>query len=481
MLKNSSLYAIAIYTRSAASFLMLPIYTQFLSPKDYGLIEILSMIIDVVALIIGLRLAPSIIRLFQEQYDRSAIVSTAYLMGISSSLVGMALLYFSASALSLKLLGTEDHTFMLQIFVFSLFSMILSEVFFAILRASEKAKNYLIFSLLKLGLQLSLNIYFIAILQLGVIGFIYSSIITGLILVLLQAYYVFKNYQFKPNARIAKFIVSFSLPIAVGAGIEFIIAYSDRFFIQHFWDLSAVGVYALAYKFGFLVLLVSWSPLSMAWEPLGYRAVKEGKSADFFNDYFYMIFACVVTVMLGIGLFSPLVISIMAHQDFHVASMYIPLITLAYLIQAYGDFFKLGFMYANKTKFQLYATVIGAIAAVLCYYFLIPIFKIWGAAIGTLIALSIKSFAQIIFARRFFVLQVSTLPMMCLIIIAFAVSQLYGYYMYTLTWTNLSVAVLSFLTLTALIWFVAIKNLSEKGLQKLSTYTNQVTTRVGFR
>ncbi|PWK53715.1 oligosaccharide flippase family protein [Pleionea mediterranea] len=479
MLKNSSLYAIAIYARSAASFLMLPIYTQFLTPKDYGLIEILSMIIDVVALIIGLRLAPSIIRLFQEKHDRSAIVTTAYLMGIISSAIGMGILYFSATSLSIKLLGTADYTLMLQIFVLSLFSMILSEVFFAILRASEKAKNYLIFSMIKLTLQISLNIYFIAILKLGVIGFIYSSVLTGLTLILLQAFYIIKNYQFKPNLNIAKFIVSFSLPIALGAGIEFIIAYSDRFFIHHYLDLSAVGVYALAYKFGFLVLLVSWSPLSMAWEPLAYRAVKEQRSNSFFNDHFYLIFACVCTVMLGIGLFSPMVISIMAHESFHIASMFIPLITLAYLIQAYGDFFKLGYMYANKTKYQLYATIIGAIGALLSYYFLIPSLGIWGAALGTLIALSIKSIAQTFFAKQFFPLIIKTLPMQMVITITFLVSQTYSYYLFELSLINTIIAIASFIVVSLFIWLIVISNLSEEGKQKLQLFKSQIKARIG--
>ena len=480
MLKNSSLYAVAIYARSAASFVMLPIYTQFLTPKDYGLIEILSMIIDVVALIIGLRLAPSIIRLFQEQHDRSSIVSTAYVMGIISSIIGMSILYFSATSLSIKLLGTADHSLMLQIFVLSLISMILSEVFFAILRASEKAKHYLIFSMIKLSLQIILNVYFIAILNLGVIGFIYSSVITGLALLFLEAIYIIKTYQFKPSLTIAKFIVSFSLPIALGAGIEFVIAYSDRFFIQHYLNLSSVGVYALAYKFGFLVLLVSWSPLSMAWEPIAYRAVKEHKENTFFNDYFYMIFACVCMIMLGIGLFSPMVISIMAHESFHIASLFIPLITLAYLIQAYGDFFKLGYMYANQTKYQLYATIIGAIGALISYYFLIPLLGIWGAALGTLIALSIKSAAQIFYAKRFFSLPIKTLPMKIVIAISFLICQVYSYYFYELSILNTIIALISFTFVTSVIWLIVIKNLSNEGKQKLELFKNQIKARIGI-
>ena len=235
----------------------------------------------------------------------------------------------------------------------------------------------------------------------------------------------------------------------------------------------------MAYKFGFLVLLVSWSPLSMAWEPLAYRAVKEQRSNSFFNDHFYLIFACVCTVMLGIGLFSPMVISIMAHESFHIASMFIPLITLAYLIQAYGDFFKLGYMYANKTKYQLYATIIGAIGALLSYYFLIPSLGIWGAALGTLIALSIKSIAQTFFAKQFFPLIIKTLPMQMVITITFLVSQTYSYYLFELSLINTIIAIASFIVVSLFIWLIVISNLSEEGKQKLQLFKSQIKARIG--
>jgi len=60
-------YASGSIASGAIGFLMIPFYTHFLVPTDYGLLELLDLTTFVIASVVGLGLAPAIIRFYYEQ------------------------------------------------------------------------------------------------------------------------------------------------------------------------------------------------------------------------------------------------------------------------------------------------------------------------------------------------------------------------------------------------------------------------------
>src|SRR5690606_9087951 len=78
--KHTLIYAAGTVISRLASFIMLPIYTRFLTPADYGVLELLSMTIDIVGMLTGMSIASSVFR-FHARYDDQArkdvILSTA--------------------------------------------------------------------------------------------------------------------------------------------------------------------------------------------------------------------------------------------------------------------------------------------------------------------------------------------------------------------------------------------------------------------
>jgi O-antigen/teichoic acid export membrane protein len=90
IVKHSTIYAIGNILRQIASFIMLPIYTHFLSPADYGVVGLLTFAMSIAEAFFGARLGEAMPKYyFQEGTPRrkNAVISTAFIITAASSAV----------------------------------------------------------------------------------------------------------------------------------------------------------------------------------------------------------------------------------------------------------------------------------------------------------------------------------------------------------------------------------------------------------
>jgi len=89
---HGGIYLLGSLLARAVSFIMLPIYTRNLTPADYGVIELLSMIIDLVGLLLSLRIGQSIYRYYfkyEDEAERKQVLFSAYATTMITSIFGM--------------------------------------------------------------------------------------------------------------------------------------------------------------------------------------------------------------------------------------------------------------------------------------------------------------------------------------------------------------------------------------------------------
>lgn len=77
--KHSSIYAIGNIINRIGAFVLLPVYTNYLTVTEYGIIEIFYVISSVISGFLAIGLAHATLRFYYEyeqQDDRNAVVST---------------------------------------------------------------------------------------------------------------------------------------------------------------------------------------------------------------------------------------------------------------------------------------------------------------------------------------------------------------------------------------------------------------------
>jgi len=354
--KQSFLYLVGTVGRRAIGFLMIPIYTRFLTPSDYGIIELIELLVTIATTTCGLAaLSDSAVRTYydySERRDRNRVFSTAALVAalVSGGLVLAAALL--APVVCRWVFGGEQYVSLIRACFVAMFFGNMLELALVYQRLRQRAGFYVAYSLAQLAATLALNIYFIAVLRWGVWGFIWSKLIcTGAGCVLLSALLVrevglgFSGTALRKMTRLGGPLVATSLSF-------FVIHFVDRFFLDRYADLASVGVYSLGYKFGFLITYVIGEPFFSAWgvTSFSYASGPAWKS-EFARVGRYFFFFLVLGA-LGLGLFSPEVLRLMSAPSFWGAAAVIPVVAVGYVFREAGDFF-FNMLLINKRAWRL--------------------------------------------------------------------------------------------------------------------------------
>ncbi len=395
IISHSKIYLAGNILQRCVSFVMLPIYTRFLTPSDYGVLELLSMVLDFVGVILGLRIGQAIFRYFAEYdntKDKNEVISTALWLVAALNLFGVSLIAVSANPLASLVFGDTGQASNLLLFSLTLLMQGFIEIPLAYIRAQQRPGLFVSFSIAKLALQLGLNIFFVVYMQLHVEGVIYSSIISSMIMGTMLGLYTLRDCGICFSREKARQLVSFSLPLMATGLIAFYITFGDRYFLRLYGGgLAEVGVYSLGYKFGFLLIFLIVTPFASIWDSEKYNIAKKENAQQTFQNVFTIYTTVVILVCIVISLFVKDLLRIMSAPEFWGAAKIVPVILGGYLANAVLQYVNFGVLLRNRTIEITYGTLIAAVVISIGYLFLIPRYGGMGAAWATLFAFASRT------------------------------------------------------------------------------------------
>ncbi len=394
IVSHGRIYLVGNILQRCVSFIMLPIYTRFLTPADYGIIELLPMVLDFVGIILGLRLAEAIFRYYSEyseKKDKNEVITTSIFLVGALNLIGVFALTVSARPLSLAVLGEVSQAHNLMLFSLTLLMQGFIEIPMVSFKASQRPWLFVTFSIFKLALQLSLNILFVVYLKMRVEGVIYSAILSSFILGAVLTFYTILRCGIRFSPHKARQLISFSFPLVLTSLVTFYITFGDRYFLRVFGGgLQEVGVYSLGYKFGFLLIFLVGSPFNSIWDTEKYNVVRHQNAREEYQSVFIGFSTVLLFVCLVLSLYIKDILRIMAAPAFWGAARIVPVVLVAYLTEAWFTYVNLGVLLERKTSEITYGTLIGGVVITIGYFALIPRFGAMGAAWATAIAFGLR-------------------------------------------------------------------------------------------
>jgi O-antigen/teichoic acid export membrane protein len=404
LFKQSSIYFIGDIARRGLGFVMIPIYTRYLTPADYGIIELVELFVMVASVCFGIgSVAEGMIRLYHDWQDaesRASVISTAVAVIALSGLAAAAIASTIAGPLSVRMFGNRDYAWLVRAAFLAMIFGNLIDIGLIYQRIKLRAVFFVCYSLVQLVANAGLNVYFIVFAHMGVWGFVLAKLVcTSLgaaVLLTLLFREVGCRLRWEPVHR----MIQFAGPLMVTGGAFFVMHFADRFFLNHFADLSTVGTYALAYKVGFLVTYLVGQPFGSVWNVSLYGYVGQDRWREQFARVasYLMFFLMLVAVILSV--FAEQVLKLMAPSAYFSAAFLIPIVAFGYVFRETGDFFRT-LLFINKQVIALgKITVSCAILNLILDWILIREYKAAGAAWATVITWMVYMVACWILAHQ---------------------------------------------------------------------------------
>lgn len=391
LVKNTGFYAIGQILPQFANFILLPVYTKYLTPNDYGIVSSMVVIESFLIIFFSLSLERSIFRLYWDyktQEEQRTFLGTIVIFITFFSLVVLGLVFIFSNYVGLiykSIPFYPFYTFSILTCFLSVFSLV-PNIYFML---KEKAWQFVFVSLLQFIISTCLILWFIIENKTGAQGYMLARLLTGIILLPMFAFLSFKMISFKFRIKILKAALTFSLPIIPAIIIAWVLNLSDRVFIERYFSLFEVGVYSLGYKIASIVLVLS-SSFFLAFTPMFFKLANSANQILAKNkisrfNTIYIILTLLVAFI--ISLFSKEIVIFFLDKKYLLSIKYIPILALSYVFSSATSITSQFFQQSKKMKGNLYISLLAAILNVILNFALIFPFGATGAAIATLLSM----------------------------------------------------------------------------------------------
>ncbi|WP_294819459.1 oligosaccharide flippase family protein [uncultured Flavobacterium sp.] len=403
-LKDSTVYSLQPILVQALTFVLLPIYTNYLSPAEYGNMQYVIMIASFFRTVVGLGLGSSFWKYTTKssEYGEKDVVKVFVLLQV----------YVSASLFLLYVLIDMAFidSFLFYCIVIALATEILSVHYKTgqvLYRAKFQTKKYIATTFIYSALYLLLNVLFVVVFKQGLIGTFYALLITNIVLSIIafvQFRDTFSGGAFKKV--LAKEMVQYGVPMMIGNLVFMFLNLSDRFLLKTLVDDDALGYFSYGSKFGNLLNVFIVTPFFMAWNPLRWQIYERPDGKEIFAKF--NKYLMVLTPICG-GLFCavvPLAMEILTLNNEYLNGIKIvSFITFAQVFYCFYYFNSMGLMFENKTKYQSIIIGAAAIVSIGVNCLMLPIYGFYGAGLASLISYFFLYIVTAIYSQKVYSIQ----------------------------------------------------------------------------
>ena len=406
LIKNTSIYTVGNVIPQISNFVLLPLYTAYLSTADFGIVQSMQVLIVILVIFFTFALDRSIYRLyfdFKTEEKRKTYISTIVISLVGISTLVLILLFVFKNLVSSIYTSINFYPFYFYAIISSFLSVytIIPKIYYQI---NEKPKKFVLLSLLQFAANTSFVLWFIVIQKEGAIGYLKGLTLGGLIVLPIFIYITIKSINFKFNFNYLKISLKYSLPVIPSLLSIWILNLSDRVFIERYFSMEEVGIYSLGYKIAGLVLIIS-SAFKLAYSPLFFKiansedTINSQKKLSKYNFNFIMV---IMLICFLICFFSKELIGLFFKKDFFEAYKIVYLISIAYLFNQVSELFNLSFYQKKKTIIVMYIGIGSAIINIGLNYVLIPVYGIYGAAYATILSFLIFAVIKYLISTKYY-------------------------------------------------------------------------------
>lgn len=388
MIKNNLIYILMNLFDKGVGFLLLPIYSYYLSTSDFGIISLITLMLVIASTFSTSIMTNSMQRFYlSNNYNKKELlflflVLLSFLLFLISSFIFIFNEYIAVNFLDNKSVSTLVNYFIL-VLILSSYGELFTQTFILEQKASFISRIKIIKSIV---LFIFTAVFFI--LDFGIYSIVYGMIISWIIFLILIYPSLKKHISVSTKFSLLKEPISYSCPLIIGSLSNNLIILGDRYIISIMLGINMVGIYSFAYTFSTIVSILLVIPNKLAMQPIILSKENNPKKLKYLlNRYATLFFTVGLICILWFSAFSFEFLSLISlNDDFVNGWIIIPIISFSYLLHGLGNYLGFGLVMAKKSWIVSFQTLIAAFVNVILNVFLITQFNLIGAAIATMLS-----------------------------------------------------------------------------------------------
>ncbi len=386
LLSDSAVYGISSLLSQLLGFLLLPLYTRYLTPSNQGVIAMVATVTAFYTPLSRLGLVNSIFRRFnldKSPEARGRMLSTALASVATSSLVFLAAAAALAGTLSWLAVGDASAVGIVELSVLAAAATSIGTVPLAVLRADRRVKTTALVNVLKLLLSVTATIWLVVGLEWGVWGVVSGALIGEVAGMTMLFWLTAANFRYRPSFGVWRRLSFYGLPFVPHQLLGLAMTLVGQYVVGHMLGLSEAGLYSTATKFALPVAFVINS-VQAAWVAFKFQIHAEDEDpAGFFRTVTTYYVAGVLYLWVGVSLWGPEMLWLLTEKSYHPAAWLIAVTGM--IPAAQGIYFMMGtgMEIGEDVRSMPLVTLAGLVTAVISVWLLVDRMGAAGAALAT--------------------------------------------------------------------------------------------------
>lgn len=384
LFKNVGVLAIGNFSSKFLVFLLVPLYTNFLSTSEYAVYELSWSAIQIAFPILTINVADSLM-VFLLRDDDSNVGD---LIHITSLFIIAGSVVFAVGTLITGEITNNISGYEIYIIAY-FFIYASSQALMQLAKGMEKVKCIAIAGMIASVVMVGSNIVLLVYFEKGLNGFFIANILSQASSLLFYFFYlkIWKLFSFSAriNKELLYKVVGYTAPLIVMTTSWWVNNSLDKYMVAVRCGASIAGLLSIAYKLPTILNTIQQVFLQ-AWHISGISMFKEKNGYLFYRKIFLylngvMVLSCAVLMILSNN-----IAKILFAKDFFDAWIYTPFLLVASVISAAGGF--LGPILSAKldSKTMAKSGMYGALTNAVLNVVMISYFGVQGAAFASVIS-----------------------------------------------------------------------------------------------
>jgi len=393
--------ASSILSKLIAVF-MLPLYTAYLTPSDYGAAEVMLASVVAVSIVIRLGVIEAILRFFYLADERpSAVVATGFAsLAWTATIASAAALPF-AGPVSEALLDHPDPG-LARLAILGLWTLTLWEYVLTLLRLDERPRAYFGITVINVLVTIPFTAWLVVVEDQGANGILLGTFGTTAALFLpYRLWQERRRLAAWPDVPLLRRMLRFGLPTMPAELTLYSLNFIDRIIIVRLAGLAEAGLYALAIKFaqGLNVLARGFQ---LAFPPLAYSISDDDEARRAYALLVTWFAAVLAFAVTGLWLEARWIVRLLAADEFFASYEAIGLLATGIALYALYLAMVVVLGRTGRTEFGLPATASAVAVNVALNLILVPSEGIVGAGIALVASYVVVIVLMYVFTQRLF-------------------------------------------------------------------------------
>lgn len=404
------MFSISNFGSKILTFLMVPLYTHILTTEEYGIADLLLGTINILFPVLTLAITEATLRfLLDDDSDHGKVLGGSLVFIFLSFLILVAAGFF-VGFISQEL--AEYWGYFLAMYLSSSLQSCLSNY----TRGTDRTRLFAIKGIVHTALLVTLNLFFLLVLKIGLNGYLLSLILSDAFSVVFMAIGT-RIWEVIPQIRLDKHVIRnmlhYSVPMIPTIIAWWVMQMSDKYVLIAYSGLAVSGIYSVAYRIPSVLSIVS-SIFNQAWQISAVKSLNDADHSRYVTQVYHSFFVISLFLCSGLICASEFLGSILYAKDYYIAWTYVPVLLVAYFFSGLSGVMASIYTAMKRTQLLFRSTLCGALLNLVLNLLLIPYFGAMGAAATTAVGFFATFSIRSIYTKKFFDLKLNGIKEGCM-------------------------------------------------------------------